>query len=1168
MSKSLLIACFMAFITVVSGQSKPDKTDVFANYQIETYYFKKTTYDSVRFKIQGQNDTVLSEVFWRNGQYKIKKWRYDSIYLFSNQGFIEEKKFRLNLDEQADSVIGFHLNGQIKSIVAQEKDAYFRSKEMSENGVLVRQKHAHRVGQYGWYAVESDSFNRVFYASFSDTLLVNSEEIVWRYDTFFHRNGRPHLIQIDNSKSGIVKRHYFDENGHLIEAITPDSLRLKAFKDNVDCYYGLKKSDGTVVYKPRFDRIETLDDNLIAVHEGKKIRLMRTDGTFLATPDMESIEAFSNYFFLDNSDDWKVWQRADKLVKTGSLVDYFKFKIGKNQGVIDRNGRLIVPPQYRDLQRYYPSVDLFDFKVRDTAYHSVEEGYIDRTGASIFPNYVNARRYGRRSETEGNYFSVSNDAGSFNHEEKNVFGLINRRRELLLPCKFETIFPIENTSLFKVYLKEGDKGTEIRGIFDAQKRCWLVDTSRNLSIEYGAYANNFIVLYASKTEKYGIIDLNGKQILPMIYDTLDVVSEQKKLFIARKEKAYQLLSLSHKKPSKSYQFLAHVPFKVDFNHYVQEEDKPFMSPIFLAKLNGKWGLIDSNERVLRPFTSNYAGFSKNKLLLVDSNQVHYFSDESYLNQADFDDFGFSNAQKLAHWYLADNSDKLFFFNAKGRVVIPPQYHSVLGYDRGYKDRVEGYILVDDEQKKRKLLSTETGVVVDFSPDYRLKIASPHCKIIVIEDVKLARTYPYTSQALGVMTDEGRLITPCVNAGISVADGKIGSYFVRKDTPTVDFWKYAHDGIYGNLGLSDSDWFLYNAQGTLLDKTPFRFPIRFNNGLGIGVQGETYGIFRPDGSVLAPPQYKNIRQDEKTGVFYLFDNQGLTTTVSLKKADGTTFVEGGRYDGVSLFYGKYALARSAGRVGLIDTFGHEIIAPQDLLTFTKGNLMDSIALSPKELEAETAGLDWENTRFSWGKYRVPVIDFRYNKLSPDSLNLSPTLRNTLWHLILEKTHGQMMWQSHTVNVQRGQSNIGMYYMMYRSCGTGILSEEEKLAHTGRYALASDKTLSFALNKYGYGYYTPSFYNFYYKNNRWNELTINDLLSIEGEKQVQLNDLLIQKVKALKDVEIDCSNTANFVGQVKNQFMLTKEGINFHFNQNDKAIVSFTWAELQPFLKMRL
>jgi hypothetical protein len=66
-------------------------------------------------------------------------------------------------------------------------------------------------------------------------------------------------------------------------------------------------------------------------------------------------------------------------------------------------------------------------------------------------------------------------------------------------------------------------------------------------------------------------------------------------------------------------------------------------------------------------------------------------------------------------------------------------------------------------------------------------------------------------------------------------------------------------------------------------------------------------------------------------------------------------------------------------------------------------------------------------------------------------------------------------------------------------------------------------------------------------------------------------LTKKVKALKDEEIDCSNAAAFIAQVENRFMLKKEGIDFCFESNKNrqnfVVVSFSWAELEGYLKMR-
>jgi hypothetical protein len=82
----------------------------------------------------------------------------------------------------------------------------------------------------------------------------------------------------------------------------------------------------------------------------------------------------------------------------------------------------------------------------------------------------------------------------------------------------------------------------------------------------------------------------------------------------------------------------------------------------------------------------------------------------------------------------------------------------------------------------------------------------------------------------------------------------------------------------------------------------------------------------------------------------------------------------------------------------------------------------------------------------------------------------------------------------------------------------------------------------------------------------------LITIQKEKYAVFNNLLIQKIKALKDINIDCRDPSLFLKTVENRFLLNKDGIDFHFNSQthgkDLVIVSLTWAELEPFLKMRL
>ena len=741
---------------------------------------------------------------------------------------------------------------------------------------------------------------------------------------------------------------------------------------------------------------------------------------------------------------------------------------------------------------------------------------------------------------------------------------------MLLPCQFYDITQNDKSNFFNVFLKKQGFDTKIQSIFDAQNRRWLVDTSGRISIQDEFDKAEYVVIYDNKIKKSAVIDGKGNFIVPAIYDELILESSDRKLFIARKGATYQLLNFNYKRKRPTYEFLK----KVVFVHFSNGDFGRDL--VFIAKLKGKWGVIDSNDRVLYPFAADYAAVSDNGFLLVEGTSISYYDAQSFPNKGDITNFFKDDADPLQSKNLADDTKQLFFFNDKGKLVIPPQYRKTLKHPTNYQNYTDGYVLVEDVQKHRKLVSTETGKITDFPFDFRLRLTENNCQILVVSDDNLSRGEYEYAQNLGVVTVDGRLLTPCINSGISIADTQIGTYFVRRDTPVTGFNFSFRRVRSDTLTDSDNNWFLYNKEGKLIDNEPFRYPINFEKGLGIGMKGESFGIFSPNGSIIVPPQYANIRRHERTGFYYLFRNQGLTVTASLKNQEGKTLVEEGRYDRISSFYGQYALVRSEKKIGLIDALGKEIVALQDLFTTNNNNLLDSLGIFNKGIETNVKLLNDGVLRLSedvlFQLLDLPVLF--YGKYSLDSLNLSSTLRNTVSNMILEKIQDNVLWRANDVKIERNKRNAGKYYIEHRiSHGTGRSSEEEMRSYRCHRVIASEKSVSFILGKFA-EYYQDNylFSNFYRKDNRWNELKINDLLFLQGEKRGQFNDFLIQKVRALQDADIDCSNTLAFVSTVENRFLLTNDGVDFHFSSHkdhrDFVIVSFTWAELQPFLKMRL
>ena len=297
---------------------------------------------------------------------------------------------------------------------------------------------------------------------------------------------------------------------------------------------------------------------------------------------------------------------------------------------------------------------------------------------------------------------------------------------------------------------------------------------------------------------------------------------------------------------------------------------------------------------------------------------------------------------------------------------------------------------------------------------------------------------------------------------------------------------------------------------------------------------------------------------------LFYNQGLIPTLILTKNDGKIVVNSGLYDGISDFYGKYALVSVAGKIGLIDSLGQEVISPQDLNTGSI-NLIDSLNIINKEIEEKN---EKENQHQRMPARDLPVEYKDFNKkCHPDNLSLNIEQRNTLWRLMLSKSIYKNVKTASDMYIERANLKVNDFFYT-RSHYTN-----SQIAHYSIRVTASANTYAFVFsdNEY-FNANSYKFYNFHYKNNRWEELQINDILQIQGDKRWLFNDLITKKVKALKDQQIDCSNTAAFVTTVENRFMLTKEGIDFCFNStegNEKlVIISFIWAELQPFLKMKI
>ncbi len=1179
--KYLITGVFTLFFTISAFAQSP-RIENFADFRTETYPFKKGKGDSVQYKIKGKADTLLTTIF-RHNNTKQRSYSKDSSLFFDVKGRIRFKYFGFDsIHYQYDSTVSFSEKGhfiEIKSNVERRR----MLKRYDENGRLLMNQYEMSdpsVPDRKWEFLKDADGNFVNIKRL-DSIIVNNKKRARMYDTLFYNNHQIYSVKAyqENEDNRLISlgAQIYNLDGSLRESEMSDSLRLVPFKDNVDCYYGLKNLKNDTIFRPQFDRVQyraTL--NAILAYTGDLCKLYTMDGKPMPQPSnlLSGIFPLSSYSSIYYDD--VMGNQADirgVVNKLGSKnkVQYIGFvEESHRYGVMTKDGQIVIPLQLLQLEGSEIDGRFFSFSERlgDSV---LSIGYLDKRGKRIFPNYKHVQYAGIED-----YFIVSltHNGDRFGRTfvllQPQTFGLGRGGVEtMVFEPKFDRIIYMPKLNLFLTALSNipnkidsEERFTQsIHGLFNPRINKWVLEAKDYAIINTETVKNHsFFVLKNVKTKKYCLIDTIGKFIVTpaMSVDSIGIIDDIKGLFWMRKKDKYQFFDIKNGqiviRPT-VYEYLEKIEFR-DIVVSIQDE-----YIYFLAKRKGKWGFMKTDESIALPFDFDYASEVMNYreseagIVLVKNDKASYFNLASLPNEdPELPNGGNSEEKSLINFGLVENRSRVYFVNDTGRVVIPPQY-KMLSADESW-----GFVLVEDAKQSRKLIFTSANKTIDVPFKHDIRIASPKSTVMIVSD-SLDNTF-------GVASAMGKELVPCFNYGVAIGSLDSSIFFVKRDTPKIQ--RYVEDGIEplhvnpDSLNIEDANWMMFDSTGKQIDAQSFRFPIDFNDGIGIGMQGDDFNVYQTDGTILTPfrkdktvgipRNFNNIRRMESNGYFVFYRNQGLTPTMILTDKTGKILVESGRYDGISDYFDKYALVSSGKKIGMIDTLGNEIIALQDLLSssypFVDSINHDKMVLHGIADKKEDYALE-ANFTLNTGKYH-------FNK---DSLKTTEANRASLLNLILQKNIKRIVNTANNFKISRTYSSLDGGFVQY-----------DRGDYRRAYILLSrlaitDKSMAFTWADNDGS--DAKFYNFKKENDRWIEKSLYDVLDLQGDKRWALNDLLTRKIKALKDVSIDCSNSGAFIKQVENAFMLTEKGIDFCFTADDYSgefvVIDFSWAELKPFIK---
>ena len=1166
MKKSLLFLLFLAFSTAIVAQQTP-RVEQLGNQKHRDIYVNDLGYDSLKLTILGKNDTILREYCSKNGRIWRIEWA-DSSHSYDVQGhlravYYDKGKTEKGVVYQSLSYSYYAtgvLNRRSYTTLADEDV----TERFSEKGAFLKRIVARLFAPSVNYEVETDSDGRKIAATKTDSSAYLQDTTYRVYDTVFYTNGQVFSLKTHKKtdKVGVLDESYtekyYHKNGALFIDLLPDSVGLVPFKDNVECYYGLKNRRGDTILTPQFDQIELLSADLLKAKIGTKVMMLRKDGKILTKNEMNDITPVGLNIGYGSSGDRDNLSQADFSFYEAltSYPQYFNFKVGDKFGLIGREGNLVLPPQYPSFEKQDSAATFFEVLLPDTTHFDDDNSraIVDRQGKFLFD-----KRYAELELTELPCFFLFSKTARADTNNWHHIGLVNASGEELLDAAYAEIETDRNQQLF--WVGKGQEGYDILGekrltnilygLFDPIHRRWIMPCIYRKD----RASQRFLV--DTKTKKMGIVGTVGQIILPFIYDTIRAFRFSSVGAVARNGQ-YQIYDdIKQTLRKEVYQYLepASIPnsgyyWFDDYNYMVRSVD------FFIAKKKNKWGIIDLEGSVIVPFIYEYAGYSSDQCaVMVKDNHADIFN-SLFFPLAEPDNLpkgmgndGYANLKSFR--LVGDETEKMFVVNTKNKILYPPQYRNI--------ESGRGWQLLENDAQKRLLLFTDTEVSQPFPFKKKLIWASENCPI-------------------GILTDEENTHYDVVNlktfekyhtiakGGVSI-DYQSGTYFVKTDPPTPEpvMSRYELPSVCSDtFVIDDTHWYMFDSLGKALTTNTFRYPISFVDSVGIGAIDNKFGVWRTDGTVVAPPQYENAQFASAYTRIVAYQNIGLKNwLLLLEPKTAKTLIGTGRYDGISDFYGKYALVSLGDKIGLVDTMGREIIAPISLEN-TTFNLMDS--LNVVNLEKIRARKDF----FDHYELQVLPISLLLNQgftainISPDSLNLPNPLRNRVWHYLLETQLNNCIRHADFRAIQRGQ----MYktYDVYNdNCNT------QRPTNTLRYLFADSNYISFTLVSDSAA--KSIFKNYWQTKRGWQPQQLSDILNLSRDNIIKINNLMREKLKKLDNQEIDCGESSSFVERTQNAFLCHAEGISFYFT-SDKSEnggygefhyvpILLTWGELRAF-----
>jgi len=399
--------------------------------------------------------------------------------------------------------------------------------------------------------------------------------------------------------------------------------------------WGFVDSTGKVVIQYQYEEAGSFNENLAAVKLEGKFGFINKTGITVIKPQFEEADHFINGLSLveisntvgliDQRGNWIF--KIDSASISGPANNFYIVEKSEASFFLNRKGKNI-NIEFENLSEFngYRAAFKKDGNV----------GYIDTLGNIVVPAI-----YEEGSDFENGFAQV---------KKNELCGLIDKDGKFIIPLKFDFIGHTDKT-LIKAVSKD---------------KCGYFENSGIIKIPFGNLCAapilgidgfNGPLARIDKKSKKGFIDVNGKIVIPTIYDDAQYYSEG--LIAVRKKKLWGFIQ-KNGKMAIDFQFDAVYPFSGRYSK---------------VKKKGKWGLIDKEGKFILPanfdqlqdFNGYIVGYQNNQkgLISLNNKKVELLTEFIYDDIIKSEDAGIFQLLKNGKMALFHVEKKAIFWKEEG-----------------------------------------------------------------------------------------------------------------------------------------------------------------------------------------------------------------------------------------------------------------------------------------------------------------------------------------------------------------------------------------------------------------------------------------------------------------------------------------------------------------------